>query len=133
MTAKKKIMLIDDDDAVVRYLVVKLSRMYEVVSTTDPLKAVGIAKRDRPDVILCDIDMPEMSGGEVAAALSEDPATAFIPVIYLTALVSPEETRDLSGQVGGRPGVSKRAPLSELVKTIDEVTPGSSGPVEESE
>ena len=131
MTARKKIMLIDDDDAVVRYLVVKLSRMYDVVSTTDPLKAVAVAKRERPDLVLCDIDMPEMSGGEVASALSEDPATAFIPVVYLTALVSPAETRDLSGQVGGRPGVSKRAPLAELMKVIDEMTPGSSGPLDE--
>jgi CheY-like chemotaxis protein len=124
VTAKKKIMLIDDDDAVVSYLVVKLSRLYEVVSTTDPRRAVSMAGMEKPDAILCDIDMPEMSGGDVAAALSQNPDTAGIPLIYLTALVSPEETRDLAGQVGGRPGVSKKAPLSELVAKIDEVTPG---------
>jgi len=122
MTARKKILLIDDDQAVVSYLVTKLSKLYEVASTTDPRMAVRLARSELPDVILCDIDMPEMSGGDVAAALSEDSDTARIPLIYLTALVSPEETRDLAGQVGGRPGVSKRAPLSELVQRIDEAT-----------
>jgi len=53
-------------------------------------------------------------------ALAQDAATAAIPLIYLTALVSPEEAKDLGGQVGGRPGVSKRAPLSELVSRIDQ-------------
>ena len=60
----------------------------------------------------------------VAASLAADAKTAHIPLIYLTALVSPQETRDLNGQVGGRPGVSKRAPLAELVTKIDELTPG---------
>ncbi|HSW13064.1 MAG TPA: response regulator [Solimonas sp.] len=122
MSDKIKVLLIDDDDAVVAYLVAKLSRLYELVSTVDPREAVALARAEQPDVILCDIDMPEMGGGDVTAALAEDPETAQIPVIYLTALVSPQETRDLQGTVGGRPGVSKRAPLSELVAVVDAAT-----------
>ncbi|MEO7392605.1 MAG: response regulator [Ramlibacter sp.] len=120
MDNKTKLLLIDDDAAVISYLVTKLSKFYEVVSTTNPGEAVAMARTELPDVILCDIDMPGMSGGDVAAALSDDSATVRIPLIYLTALVSPEEARELGGQVGGRPGVSKRAPLSELVSKIDE-------------
>jgi CheY-like chemotaxis protein len=122
MSGKKKVMLVDDDAAVISYLVVKLGKLYDVVSTTDSRRALAMAKEERPDVILCDIDMPEMSGGDVAAALGDDAATADIPLVYLTALVSPEEAKDLQGQVGGRPGVSKRAQLSELVDVIDRVT-----------
>jgi len=122
MSAKKKLLLVDDDAAVVSYLVTKLSKLYEVVSTTDPAAVLPMARAERPDAILCDIDMPDMGGGDVAAALAADVATAGIPLIYLTALVSPEEARELDGQVGGRPGVSKRAPLSELVSKIDEAT-----------
>jgi CheY-like chemotaxis protein len=124
MDAKRKVLLIDDDEAVVAHLVIKLSKLYEVVSTVDPRQAVALARRELPDVILCDIDMPHMGGGDVAAALAGDSATARIPLIYLTALVSPEEARDLQGQVGGRPGVSKRAPLAELVAAIDEAARG---------
>jgi CheY-like chemotaxis protein len=120
VTAKKKILLIDDDAAVISYMVTKLAKHYDVISTVDPRQAVALARRELPGVILCDIDMPGMTGGDVAAALAKDADTARIPLIYLTALVSPEEARDLDGQVGGRPGVSKRAPLSELIKKIDE-------------
>lgn len=122
MTEKKRVLLIDDDATVVGYLTTKLSKLYEVVSTSDPRKAVAMARRELPDVILCDIDMPGMGGGEVAAALSEDTTLARIPFVYLTDLVSPQETQDLQGEVGGRPGVSKRAPLAELVSRIDQLT-----------
>ena len=121
MSGKRKVLLIDDDEAVISYLVMKLSKQYDVVSTTDSRLAVTMAKQERPDVILCDIDMPHLSGGDVAAALTDDPETAFVPFVYLTALVTPEEARELAGHVGGRPGVAKRAPIAELVAVIDRV------------
>lgn len=123
MGVSKKILVIDDDEAIVAYLVAKLAQHYELVSTTDPYKAVGLARAERPDLVLCDIDMPGMGGGDVVAALSSDPQTAGIPVMYLTALVSPEETRDMGGNVGGRPGVAKRAPIAELLQRIGELIP----------
>jgi CheY-like chemotaxis protein len=122
MNTKKRILLIDDDASVVTLLTTKLAKSYDVVSTTDSRQAVALARRELPDVILCDIDMPGLSGGEVAAALAEDASLARIPFAYLTGLVSPAETQELEGQVGGRPGVSKRAPLSELVATIEALT-----------
>lgn len=118
---KRKILLIDDDDAVLMYLTAKLGKAFDVVSTVDPTRAAALAREHLPDVILCDIDMPEMSGGEVAAALEEDMLTARIPLIYLTALVSADEAKELDGRVGGRPGVSKQAQVGELLERIEEV------------
>lgn len=123
----KKVLLIDDDEAVVSYLAVKLGKHYDVVSTTDSRFAVAMATQERPDVVLCDIDMPHLTGGEVAAALAGDARTAAIPVVYLTSLVSPEEARELQGQLGGRPGVAKRAQLAELMAVIDRVCGGGDG------
>lgn len=116
---RKKILLVDDDDGVVAYLAAKLSQRYEVVCTVQPRVAVPLARSEKPDVILCDIDMPGMSGGEVAAALAAHADTALIPVIYLTALVSPAEARALHGEVSGRPALSKRATMGELFEKID--------------
>ena len=121
---KKKVLLIDDDHAVLAFLTAKLSKRYDVVSTVDPRKSIALARQQLPDVILCDIDMPDMSGGDVAAALATDSMTARIPLVYLTALVSPEETREMNGQVGGRPGISKKATVAELVACIDQVMQG---------
>jgi CheY-like chemotaxis protein len=120
MDVKKKVLLIDDDHAVLAFLTAKLSKRYDVVSTVDARKSIALARSQLPDVILCDIDMPDMSGGDVAAELANDSMTARIPLIYLTALVSPEETRELNGLVGGRPGISKRATVAELVACIDQ-------------
>ena len=116
---RKKILLVDDDDSVVSYLAAKLSQRYDVVCTVQPRVAVAMARAERPDLILCDIDMPGMSGGEVAAALAADAKTAAIPLIYLTALVSPAEARELQGLVSGRPAVAKRARMAELIERIE--------------
>lgn len=121
---RKKLLLVDDDHAVLALLTARLGKRYEVVSTPDPRKAVALARSQLPDAILCDIDMPDMSGGDVAAALESDSMTARIPLVYLTALVSPEETKELGGLVGGRPGISKRATVGELVAIIEKVTGG---------
>jgi CheY-like chemotaxis protein len=69
---------------------------------------------DHPDVILCDINMPGMQGDEVAFALSQDPRTARVPLIYLTALVGPDEAPDLEGVFGDFLTISKSASTEEL-------------------
>ena len=70
MTEKKKILLIDDDEAVIAHLVVKLSKFYEIVSTTDPARAAELARTELPDVILCDID----GDGEPEVLLESTPS-----------------------------------------------------------
>lgn len=122
---KKRILLVDDDQAVLVGLGARLAQHYDIVSTLDPYQAIALARKGHPDLILCDLDMPGMSGGDVALALHDDPETAGIPLMYLTNLVSPQGLRDLKGEVRGRPGASKAAPLGELVARIEQLTGGS--------
>lgn len=124
-----KLLVIDDDPAVAAFMLTKLAQHYQVITTVDARKATALAREERPDVILCDLDMPDISGGEVASLLAEDPATASIPLIFLTSLISPEEASEMQGWAGGRLGLSKRAPLSELKARIDEAAArgGSAG------
>jgi len=116
-----KILAIDDDDTVLLYLRKKLGDRYQMVTTDDPASAVRMAVMERPDLILCDIDMPDMDGAEVCEALAARSDTAKIPFMYLTSMVSPNDVRELSGMVGGRPGVAKRAPLPELIAAIEKM------------
>lgn len=60
-------------------------RGYEVRSATDGVRALASVKAEPPDLILLDIRMPEMDGYEVCRGLKADPATADIPVIFLSA------------------------------------------------
>ena len=118
MIERKNILLVDDDHAVTDYLQLKLGKVYGVLVTNNPTEVVALARKQQPDLILCDIDMPDMDGGDVCRALSEDEQTRHIPILYLTSIVSHEEVQMLGGQIGGRPGVSKHAPMDEILARI---------------
>jgi len=112
--AKPCVLVIDDDEAVAWAIASRLGQDFRVVGLTEPRDAVECASEEKPGVILCDIHMPGMQGDEVAFALSQAPGTAQIPLVYLTALVSPEEAPDLAGVFGEYPTISKMASTEEL-------------------
>jgi putative two-component system response regulator len=116
--AKPCVLVVDDDEAVAWAIAARLGQDFRVVGVVDPLLAVQRAREERPGVILCDIDMPGRQGDEVAYALSQDPATAEIPLVYLSALVDTEEVAELEGVFGEHPAVSKGASTEELREVI---------------
>ncbi|MDB9311711.1 adenylate/guanylate cyclase domain-containing protein [Spirulina sp. CS-785/01] len=81
------ILIVDDTPANLRLLSKMLSeRGYKVRSVMNGMMALNAAQAKLPDLILLDISMPEMSGYEVCEKLKENPRTAHIPVIFLSAL-----------------------------------------------
>lgn len=84
--AGRKILVVEDEEQI-RILVEKIlsAAGYVVVSTGDPTQATDLARRERPDLVLCDIAMPGLDGYGVLKALQADPATARFPVVFLTA------------------------------------------------
>jgi CheY-like chemotaxis protein len=118
--SKPVLLVVDDDPSVVEALGARLGRDYRVVGEHDPRLAVEAARRERPDVIFCDINMPGMKGDEVAFALSEDELTSETPLIYLTSLVGRNDTMQLDGQFGGHLAISKSASTADLVAAIRE-------------
>ena len=85
-TARRPLILVVDDSEDMLALMDKaLGTEYQVVTAADPGTAIEKAFGDpRPDLILLDIEMPEIDGFEVCRALKGEPATAAIPVIFLT-------------------------------------------------
>lgn len=83
---KPLILIADDEQNAVRLLTRVMERDgYEVISARDGLSALDKARELLPDLILLDVQMPHLNGFEVTARLREDPATARIPVIFVTA------------------------------------------------
>lgn len=81
-----KILLVDDNRAVLRLLeTILLLRGYRVSYACDGAEGVEMARREQPDLILLDVMMPNLDGFKACRILKEDPATAGIPVIFLTA------------------------------------------------
>jgi CheY-like chemotaxis protein len=121
MTPRKKILVVDDDSAVTAYLKAKIGSVYDVVTTNLSTQALALAKSERPDLIICDVDMPKLDGGELAAKLAGDPATREIQLLFLTGLLLPEESESVGGEVAGRPAIAKRAPIAQLIARINEL------------
>lgn len=85
MTAR--ILVVDDIPASLKLLQARLEAEYfEVVTATAGAEAVEVCENGRVDVVLLDIMMPEMDGFEVCRRLKENPQTAHIPVVMVTAL-----------------------------------------------
>ena len=82
----KKILVIEDSAEMRRNLltILKLEKFHPL-GAENGRAGVELAKRERPDVILCDVMMPELDGYSVITALREDPTTVTIPFIFLTA------------------------------------------------
>lgn len=86
------ILVVEDTDDIRFFLSTLLQDRYQVISAasgTDGLRLAALAPR--PDLILLDVLMPDMDGYEVLLRLRQDPRTADIPVIFLTALSSAQE------------------------------------------
>ena len=81
------VLVIDDEPDALLLLTRRLEKEgYRVVTAANGEDGLRLAQAQRPDAILLDIMMPKMKGREVCARLKSDPATAAIPVIFLTAL-----------------------------------------------
>jgi CheY-like chemotaxis protein len=113
-----------DDDRFIRYLLDLHLRKagYEVFAAEDAVAAGRVVVDKKPDVILCDVDMPFMDGYEFVSALRADPATRHIPVIFLTVNKSSERSKQL-----GAGHLVKPVVADELLRTVAQFVPSPAG------
>ena len=110
MTAR--VLVVDDILPNVRLLEARLSAEYfDVISATNGVEAIEIAREGRCDVILLDVMMPGMDGFEVCRRLKSDPLTMHVPVVIVTALDQPADR--LRGLTAGADDF--------LTKPVDEI------------
>ncbi|MDI6834800.1 response regulator [Ciceribacter thiooxidans] len=114
----KKVMIVEDNE-----LNMKLFRDlieacgYETIQTRNGMEALDLARRYRPDLILMDIQLPEVSGLEVTKWLKDDPELHVIPVIAVTAFaMKGDEERIRQG--GCEAYVSKPISVPKFIETI---------------
>ncbi len=114
----KRILLIDDESKF-RDLYGEVLRAegYEVIEARHGREGVERARRDAPDLIVCDITMPEMNGHRVLEALRGDPRTAHLPFVFLTGWDSPADLRT-GMNLGADDYLTKPAPPDELCAAV---------------
>jgi DNA-binding NarL/FixJ family response regulator len=115
----KKILVIEDEPEMRRNITTLLRyHDYEPVAAANGREGVEAARRERPDVILCDVMMPELDGYAVLQALQSDAALARIPFIFLTAKGEKHDLR--SGMdLGADDYLTKPVANAELVRAIE--------------
>ena len=111
------ILVVDDLAQNVRLLEAVLSpKGFRVAAASSGEQALDVLSKERPDVVVLDILMPGMDGYEVCRRIRQDPGTAFLPVIMITA--SGEEEKIRAIEAGADDFVSKPFDQAELLARV---------------
>ena len=111
--------LVIEDDRLTRDIILNLLLVREIsaIAAADGRAGLQLAKEVIPDLILCDVRMPVLSGYDVLAALRQDSTTATIPLIFLTAETN-QDAIERGQQLGANGYLNKPFTTAELLSAI---------------
>ena len=114
----KKILIVEDNELNMKlFNDLLVAHGYETLPTRDGLEALEIARREHPDLIIMDIQLPGISGLEVTKMIKDDESTASIPVIAVTAFAMKGD-EDKIREGGCEAYVAKPIRIDELVRVV---------------
>src|SRR5437899_6976891 len=121
---KPRILIVDNSSQFARNarLLLDQSGKYVACSVIDPRRALESARSFKPDLVVVDLIMPQADGLEVAAQLEGDWALHAVPIVFMTALITPEEARD-GRRINGHRVVPKPTHGFDLIKVVEENLP----------
>jgi CheY-like chemotaxis protein len=119
---KKKVLIIDDEVAFTSIVKLTLEGHggFEVCVENDSRQAIATTRKFWPDIIILDVVMPELDGGEVHTQFMADPILKRIPIIFLTAIVRQKEIDENKGMIGGSFYIAKPVSADGLISAIEE-------------
>jgi two-component system phosphate regulon response regulator PhoB len=121
--SKKRILVIDDEPSITRLLKLNLEQtgLYEVREENKGARAIETAREFKPNLVISDVMMPDVAGGEVAAQFRDDPALRRVPVIFLTAAVRKQELGGPEAVIAGRLYIAKPLDVKSLLTAIERI------------
>ena len=119
---KKRILIIDDEVSFARMVKINLEKTgsFEVRVENRAAAALPAAREFRPDLVLLDVIMPTMDGGDVAKQIKRDRTLRGTPIIFLTATVSKREAGEGGFNSGGELFLAKPVSAEALIACINE-------------
>lgn len=123
--AKKRILVIDDEVSFARMVKINLEKSggFEVRVENAAVAALTAARDFKPDLILLDVIMPNMDGGDVARQIKRDRNLKTTPIVFLTASVSKREAGEGGLNSGGELFLAKPVSVEALIACINEHLP----------
>ena len=114
---KGKVLIVDDEELNLQLIEAYLNEEYEIITAQSGTEALNKIIKDRPDIVLLDIMMPQISGYDVCKSLKENDATRFIPVVMCTSL-SGSEAKVKAIEIGADDFLTKPINRQELFARI---------------
>jgi CheY-like chemotaxis protein len=117
---KKRILVVDDEPSITRLLKLNLEQTndYLVRAENDAEVAVAVAEEFKPHLILLDVMMPRLDGGELASRFQDNPILKSVPIVFLTAAATKGEIYARGGKVGGLPFLAKPVEIAAVVACL---------------
>jgi CheY-like chemotaxis protein len=114
-----RLLIIDDETDFIEVTRTRLAANgYDVVTAVGGREGLQKAKDSQPDLILLDVMMPGMDGGDVSHALEADPRLRTIPIVHVTALIGRKEAGRRNEAPSDERFLSKTSTPSEMLATI---------------
>jgi DNA-binding response OmpR family regulator len=123
--AKKRILIVDDEVSFARMVKLNLEKTgaFDVRTESKATYALAAAREFKPDLIILDVIMPNMDGGDVSNQFKRDRLLRDTPIIFLTATVSKREAGEGGLNSGGALFLAKPVSVETLVARINEHLP----------
>jgi DNA-binding response OmpR family regulator len=117
---RKRILAVDDQPNTTRLVKLYLEQTnnYIVREENDAKAALYAAEEFHPDLILLDVMMPGMDGGDLAASFKANHKLKDVPIVFLTATITEGEVKANHGRVGGQDFLAKPVVLEEMAACI---------------
>jgi two-component system, OmpR family, alkaline phosphatase synthesis response regulator PhoP len=121
----KKILIIEDDPSTTRFIEYTLKQGgYQVLSESNGLEGLKKARDECPDLIILDIMLPGLDGFEVCHKLRQQPETAIMPILIISAKAR-QEDKDIGLKMGADDYLAKPADPSEILAKVETLLTGA--------
>lgn len=122
MAGRLCVLVMDDSIIVLNMMVLALTEAgFEVIAASSILEFEELMRKNKPHIVLTDIQMPDISGDNICRVLKQKMDTQFTPII-LFSTIDVDELAALAERSGADGFVSKNAGVEEIVKKINELT-----------
>jgi CheY-like chemotaxis protein len=123
--SKRRVLVVDDDINLSRLagMILENSGKYEVMIVNQSGRALAAAIQFRAEVMLLDVDMPGLGGGDLARGAAMDSRLRDVPILFLTGLVRRDETLDGPIESGGRQSLAKPVDPAQLLAAVGSLLP----------
>jgi DNA-binding response OmpR family regulator len=122
---KRRVLIVDDDINLSRLAaaILENSERYETMIVNDSTRAIAGAVQFQPDAMLLDVDMPGLSGGDLARYAAENPRLRAVPILFLTGLLTHEDTEAGPIESAGQQFLAKPVDPQQLLTCMDALVP----------